>query len=305
MLASSMSGGWLHFLFAFLNFNLYIHPAPKFLLQQKLASSKIYASNFCNWPWAFITDCAANVIQFHRDFACNFVASPDPSKNRWMHPCIAFPKQRNFFQLYLRYIPVGEIIKRANYAVDTKLSHWYIAPSLNVGNVEIEKELHQILVQLLSFLEMRTLASLHAHSRPTSKPNIDYICWDWWSWSGSNAHLVKDTVIRQSQDAIPKLATREELCFSGLDICARTYPLPKATLSTYQCWFSKPICTVGERSQGTYQDFHIKDIPPVYTGCPCLPADCGRHSRIPLQDRLCSKCSTRSLGDEYHLVFEC
>ena len=41
------------------------------------------------------------------------------------------------------------------------------------------------------------------------------------------------------------------------------------------------------------------------TSCHALPIERGRYTRTPRHQRICTKCTARKVGDEYHFILEC
>jgi hypothetical protein len=103
------------------------------------------------------------------------------------------------------------------------------------------------------------------------------------------------------------LARREDMLWEGLEMSPRTCASERAMFCRYLRWFARP--PHGPHPRCLYR----AHIPPktlktfirFRLGCHGLPVAVGRHEGIPRSARLCSRCSTRIVGDEHHLLFTC
>ncbi len=90
----------------------------------------------------------------------------------------------------------------------------------------------------------------------------------------------------------------------------RTCPSQGVIVCTYARWFQQPTWA---RNRAPLTSL---SLPPdtlrlflrFRSGCSGLPIDTGRHRRpfpIPRAQRFCAKCASQSVGDEFHVIFEC
>jgi exonuclease III len=91
------------------------------------------------------------------------------------------------------------------------------------------------------------------------------------------------------------------------NICPRTCPSKGVISCTYARWFQRPL-----RRCSRPHLIHLTlpaDIHRLFfrfrSGCSGLPIDTGRHTGVPRAQRLCVRCNSSTVCDEYHLVFEC
>jgi len=90
----------------------------------------------------------------------------------------------------------------------------------------------------------------------------------------------------------------------------RTCPSQGVIVCTYARWFQQPTWA---RNRAPLTSL---SLPPdtlrlflrFRSGCSGLPIDTGRHRRpfpIPRAQRFCAKCASQSIGDKFHVIFEC
>ena len=138
-----------------------------------------------------------------------------------------------------------------------------------------------------------------------------------WAWSMFKA--IRTTGYELSirvddMDTIDIVALRQHLTqqrdaiWDGLDICPRTCPSQKARCCTYSRWFARPLGTHAR----SLLDIPVsaacmKSLLRFRMGCHRMPRDEGSWARpsVPRLQRVCRLCTTGTLGDEKHLVFEC
>ncbi len=83
-------------------------------------------------------------------------------------------------------------------------------------------------------------------------------------------------------------------------------PTKNAKLCTWHNWF-RPFNTSNPYFLLPVSGKRMKRFLRFRLSCHSLPIETGRHHRppIPRSSRLCPHCPLASVGDEYHLVFEC
>ena len=93
--------------------------------------------------------------------------------------------------------------------------------------------------------------------------------------------------------------------FQGLDVSPRTSPSQGSKLCTYINWFAVPSFAVSNLFQVKASASLLRGFLRFSGGCHNLPIDSGRTLRIARRRRSCPKCSSSSICDELHVVFEC
>ena len=138
-----------------------------------------------------------------------------------------------------------------------------------------------------------------------------------WAWSMFKAIRTTGYELNirvDDMDTIDIVALRQHLTqqrdaiWDGLDICPRTCPSQKARCCTYSRWFARPLGTHAR----SLLDIPVsaacmKSLLRFRMGCHRMPRDEGSWARpsVPRLQRVCRLCTTGTLGDEKHLVFEC
>ena len=93
--------------------------------------------------------------------------------------------------------------------------------------------------------------------------------------------------------------------FQGLSICPRTGQSSGSMICMYHNWFTalpyqkKSFLSIKVTASLTRTFLRFR------CGCHVLPIDTGRMLGIPRDARLCLKCNSGLVCDEYHLIFEC
>ena len=112
----------------------------------------------------------------------------------------------------------------------------------------------------------------------------------------------------QGQEFRLALVQRQQRVWENVHESPRTAPSKGAKLYTYHRWFSPP----DKLHAAPYYELpmpitKLRALLQFRLGSHTLPVEQGRFSRpqIPRNLRRCSLCSTRSVGDERHYLFEC
>ncbi len=135
-----------------------------------------------------------------------------------------------------------------------------------------------------------------------------------FSWSVSHClrsvgyHLptqVQSIPVIDVNTVIAGLEHQASLSWSNLSSNPRTVPTRNAKLYTWHNWF-RPFNTSNPYFLLPVSGKRMKRFL-RFRHCHSLPVETGRHHRppIPRSSRLCPDCPLSSVGDEYHLVFEC
>ena len=136
-----------------------------------------------------------------------------------------------------------------------------------------------------------------------------------FSWSVSHClcsvgyHLptqVQSIPVIDTNTVIAGLEHQASLSWNNLSSNPRTAPTKNAKLCTWHNWF-RPFNTSNPYFLLPVSGKRMKRFLRFRLSCHSLPIETGRHHRppIPRSSRLCPHCPLASVGDEYHLVFEC
>lgn len=98
---------------------------------------------------------------------------------------------------------------------------------------------------------------------------------------------------------------KHKAIFQDAHIDPRSAPSSGMMCCTYERWFSKPAwCRLDLVSLPVHISL-LRFFLKFRTGSHDLPIVSGRFRGIPRSQRVCLACQSSSIGDEYHLVFEC
>lgn len=114
--------------------------------------------------------------------------------------------------------------------------------------------------------------------------------------------------VLDSHGFMTRLAQQQHDVWGGLHVSPRAAPSSGAKLCTYHNWFGRP----GKFSAIPYYDLplsitRLRALMQFRMGSHGLPIEQGRFVRpqLPRHLRRCTLCSTLSVGDERHYLFEC
>jgi len=93
-------------------------------------------------------------------------------------------------------------------------------------------------------------------------------------------------------------------CGDAALYCPRAAPSRGVVTCTYEQWF-RPFSPRRRYCQLPVSGTRMRRFLRFRLGCHGLPIAAGRLASVPRHDRVCMCCTTGSLGDELHLVFEC
>ena len=100
------------------------------------------------------------------------------------------------------------------------------------------------------------------------------------------------------------LQQRHDRAWADLSVCPRSCA-SQVRLVTYQSWFSRPQNARISYLKLPVSASDLRLLMRFRMGCHALPVETGRHHNIPRSSRVCTHCTTGSVGDERHLLFEC
>ena len=111
-----------------------------------------------------------------------------------------------------------------------------------------------------------------------------------------------------SHSFVAKIPEVRQQTWDGLHVARRAAPSKAVKLCTYHHWFGRPSKVCCEPCYELPMSItRLRALVQFSVGSHSLPVEQGRFVRrsLPRHFRLCNLCSTRAIGDEVHLIFDC